>query len=343
MELPKISVIVPVLNEEKYIKELLESINQQNYPKKQIELIIIDGNSTDNTLYEIQKNKDKYEFKTKILINKEKITPISLNMGIKNAKNKYIIRLDAHAKYNKNYFKSAIIELERDPNLVSVGGYLHVTPSENTTKAKAISYVWKSVFGSGFSHYRVNHMIKIVKEKVDTVPFGVYRTKQIKEAGYFDEKLKRGQDIDLYYRLKKKYKGDILITPDMKIYYKFKPSNTVQLFKRQFTQGEWVFKRSHGILLRHYLPLILFWLAIIIFIILPEALYTLTALYVIIASFFYLKETETTKEKLFLPYGIWAYIVNHSAFIIGLNKSFIDYIKEKLKSKKKMKDSSMKR
>ena len=102
MDFDNVSVIVPVLNEEKYIKECLDSLLNQDYPKENLEIILVDGNSSDKTAEIIKKYTGKYNF-IKLINNPQKTVQYAMNLGIKNSSGKYIVRMDAHAAYSNDY------------------------------------------------------------------------------------------------------------------------------------------------------------------------------------------------------------------------------------------------
>ena len=88
-----ISVIVPVLNAEKYIARCIRSLKFQSLLKKNYEIIIVDDKSTDNTIKEIIKHKSS---NIKIIRNKKNLgLPASLNIGIRAAKGAYVVRVDS--------------------------------------------------------------------------------------------------------------------------------------------------------------------------------------------------------------------------------------------------------
>lgn len=89
-EYPSISVVVPTFNSEKTIELCLESIREQNYPQKKIEIIIADGGSTDKTLQAVKK------FNTKLIKVDPKKQNVEFNksMGIKKAKGELILMMD---------------------------------------------------------------------------------------------------------------------------------------------------------------------------------------------------------------------------------------------------------
>ena len=89
IENPFVSVILPAYNEEKHIRDCIESLISQTYPRELMEWIIVDGNSSDKTRSIIEEYIDGYPIK--LIINKERKTPVSLNMGIRSSIGQYII------------------------------------------------------------------------------------------------------------------------------------------------------------------------------------------------------------------------------------------------------------
>ena len=119
--LPFISVILPCYNEEKHIRGCLESLIEQTYPKDLMEWIIVDGNSADKTVDIIKEYEDQYPIQ--LLINEARITPVSLNMGVRIAKGEYIIRFDAHASFPPDYLEKCVICLQTT-DADNVGGWV---------------------------------------------------------------------------------------------------------------------------------------------------------------------------------------------------------------------------
>ena len=107
-----LSVIVPIFNEEKYIAKCIDSILEQDYPKDDLEIILVDGMSTDNTRKIVEEYVTKYPF-IKLIDNPNRIAPWAMNNGIKEAKGEVIMRLDAHATYEKNYFPALAYGLNK--------------------------------------------------------------------------------------------------------------------------------------------------------------------------------------------------------------------------------------
>jgi len=248
----QITIIIPTYNEERFIADCLNSVYNQDYPKDKMEVIVIDGHSTDKTVEIIRQN-----FPNVILLdNPNKIVPIALNMGIKQAKGDYIIRLDAHAKYPQNYF-STLIENSIKYNTDNIGGLCITETKTRTLKSWAIKTALSHRFGVGNSTFRVG---AAEPQIVDTVPFGCFKREVFDRFGLYDERLERNQDIELNKRIKRGG-GKILLTPEITCIY-FARDTFSGLFKNNYKNGYWNIltvyytKTFSSLSARHFVPLI---------------------------------------------------------------------------------------
>lgn len=225
----KVSIIVPVYNEEKYIEKCIQSILNQDYPQESVEVIFIDGNSTDNTLIYLKKVcQDHKNFK--YYQNIKRTVQYALNIGIKHASGEYIVRLDAHCEYDDSYISNCIKTLE-STDADNVGGPT-IAVGKNT-KQRAIAAAFHSMFalGGGKSH------IEQYKGYADTVSFGAYKRSKIIEIGLYDENFPRSEDDEMNLRLKR-LGGKIYINPDIKSQY-YPRDSFIKLAKQYFEYGFW--------------------------------------------------------------------------------------------------------
>lgn len=209
----KLSVICPIYNEEKHIASCLESILQQDFPKEEMEVLLVDGMSTDRTREIVQQYTEQYPF-IFLLDNPKRIVPTGLNIGIRVAQGDVIIRLDAHAIYPDNYF-SALVDKLFALNADNVGGLCRTLPAKETPVCEAIAAALSSPFGMGDSLFRIGTNKEM---QVDTVPFGCFRREVFDKIGYFDEELIRNQDDEFNGRIIK-YGGHIYLIPSIVINY----------------------------------------------------------------------------------------------------------------------------
>lgn len=206
-----ISVVMPVYNEEKYIENCIDSLLLQDYPQDSMEWIFVDGMSSDRTRELIGAYIEKYPKLIKLLSNPNKTVPYAMNIGIKEARGKYIIRLDAHADYNKDYISKCVYYLDTT-DADNVGGVAE-TKSKGFV-GNAIAKMLSSRFGVGNSEFRTNGE----SGYVDTVPFGAFRREVFEKWGGYDERLTRNQDNEMNYRIRKNG-GKIYLSSDIKLSY----------------------------------------------------------------------------------------------------------------------------
>src|SRR5437667_8711253 len=117
---PTVSIIIPMRNEEKYIGRCLDSILANNFSREQYEILVADGESTDHS-WEIAEGISSRCTNIRLLRNRNKIVPAGLNDAIRQARGRYIVRMDAHTEYPPDYIQNCVAELERT-GAANVGG-----------------------------------------------------------------------------------------------------------------------------------------------------------------------------------------------------------------------------
>lgn len=250
-----LSVVVPIYNEEKYIVQCIDSIISQDYPKDNLEILFVDGGSDDKTRGIVNEYSLKYPF-IKLLDNPRKVAPSAMNIGIKASIGDVIIRLDAHANYEKNYF-SVLVKQLKDLDADNVGVVCKTDVLNKNPKSLAIKEVLSNRFGVGNSIFRVG--VDRVME-VDTVPFGCWKREAFDKYGFYDERLIRNQDFELNRRIIKRG-GHIYIVPDSYCTY-YARETFKSLWKQNYLNGVWGIRTIlftgyvDTLALRHYIPMI---------------------------------------------------------------------------------------
>mgnify|MGYP000755661123 FL=1 len=159
---PVVSVIMPLYNESAYIERCMASLIKQTFPQEQIEWLFIDGMSSDNTIEKLETFDS--EINLRILKNTKRIVTYALNIGVQNARGKYIMRMDAHAEYPEDYIEKCIYYLEHT-EADNVGGIVLTVGKGFVGEANA--EILSSKFGVGNSAFRTG----CESGYVDTVPF----------------------------------------------------------------------------------------------------------------------------------------------------------------------------
>ena len=227
---PSVTVILPCRNEEPWITKTLQSIIASDYETNLLEIIVIDGISTDNTRNLIAEFSERH-VNVRMIDNPKKTTPHALNLGVRAARNDVIIRIDAHSEYPDDYVSNLIHWLTHT-TADNVGGICITRAANASTLAKAIAKGLSSRFGVGTSYFRVGATKPMW---VDTVPFGCFRKELFEKIGLFDEELIRNQDDEFNHRIIKNG-GRILLVPDIRIDY-YARSSIPKLSRMFFQYG----------------------------------------------------------------------------------------------------------
>jgi len=217
---PRVSVIVPVRNEERYIEKCLRSVLEGTHPTYRLEVFVVDGCSDDLTVGKVEDLIERERWPITILRNDAKMIPHALNLAIKRCTGDYICRIDAHASYPPEYIETLVRHMESRADVDNVGCAINTTPSNSTVSAQAIALAMSHPFGVGDARFRTG-----VKEEklVDTVPFGFFRRTAFEKYGLFDEEMLRHEDGEMNHRIIRSG-GRVLIVPDVTVTYYARPS-----------------------------------------------------------------------------------------------------------------------
>jgi glycosyltransferase involved in cell wall biosynthesis len=314
----EVSVVIPCRNEEKFIGKCLDSLLKQDYPKENLEILIVDGASEDGTRRAVEEYSKKYSF-IKLLSNKNKYTPFGLNIGIRESVGEIIVRMDAHAGYNSDYISKCVKNL-KESGADNVGGVIKTLPADKEKWAEAIAMVLSHFFGAGGSYFRIG---SDTPRWVDTVFGGCFRKSIFEKIGMFNEKMIRGQDIEMNKRIKK-FGGKILLVPDIVATYY--PQSTFSGFlKHNFTDGLWtIYPLKFNVRffsLRHLIPLFfvtaLLGTFLLSFAFVGKILFLMVAIAYFSVNFFFSLEMSSKKGYSYLPFLMMSFFNRHFFYGLG--------------------------
>lgn len=191
---PCASVVIPCLNEVNHIGPCLASLRAQEGLIGRWEVLVVDGGSTDGTLDVVQSVMREWN-DVRLLHNKEKFTPVSMNLGLKYSESDVVVILGGHAEADKDFLRRNLDALEAHPECGCVGGVVEQVLGDERTRT--IGMAMSSPFGVGDARFRTGG----VEGHVDTVAFGAYRKQVLMDIGGLDEDLVRNQDDELNFRL----------------------------------------------------------------------------------------------------------------------------------------------
>jgi glycosyltransferase involved in cell wall biosynthesis len=249
----KVSIIIPTKNEAKYLPRVIDSLLSQDYPQEDLEILIVDGRSTDHTRNAVEQYRRKAHA-IRLIDNPQIYTVFAFNAGIKNATGDIIFFVGAHTEYSPNYV-STVVKYIQEGKAECVGSVACTLPGDDTLMARSIALVLSSPFGVGNSYMRTGQ--KTVRY-TDTASCSGYKRDVFDKIGLFNEKLIYSQDIEFNLRLRKAGMR-ILLVPEITSYYYARPDLT-SFCKHNFRNGLWSilpFKYSPiiPISIRHLIPL----------------------------------------------------------------------------------------
>lgn len=261
----KLSIGIVAYNEEKFLPNLLNDLQQQKYPHNLIEILLIDSMSTDKTrqlMEEFKSTNDDF-YSIQVLNNPNKNQAAGWNVAVKNFTGEVLARIDAHTKLTPEYSLNTMKNINNGEYVV--GGIRPCLIEEETPWANVLLQVENSLFGSSINSSRRSNEKKYVK----TMFHAAYRREVFDRVGLFNEKLLRTEDNEMHYRIRKAgYK--LLYDPSI-ISYQFSRNSLQKMIVQKFSNGYWIGKTikicPECISLYHLVPL-LFLISILITILL---------------------------------------------------------------------------
>jgi len=231
--MPTVSIIVPCYNEQATIRFLLDAIYAQTYPRPDIEVIIADGLSEDDTRAEIITfQREHPDLFLCVVDSPKRIIPASVNQAIENAHGEIIIRMDAHSAPNPEYVERCVQALESGMG-DSVGGVWDIQPGGKGWLADSIAIAASHPLGVGDAYYR--HATQ--PSYVDTVPFGAFHRSLVERIGMFDETLLSNEDYEFNTRIRQS-DGRIWLDPAIRSIY-FARTTLASLACQYWRYGYW--------------------------------------------------------------------------------------------------------
>lgn len=206
---PRISIVVPLLNEEPYVERLARSLLEQDYPPDRYEILMADGGSTDRTLDILRRvNADG---RIRILDNPGRTAPAALNLLLAHARGEIITRVDGHSYVAPDYLRR-IVQVMHETGEAVVGG--PVLMEADTPFRRALVEALYSRAGVGSVPYRTLRR----RCHVESLQTGSFRREVLDQVGPFDETLAVVEDLDMNTRIRKAgYR--LLLDPTIRFWY----------------------------------------------------------------------------------------------------------------------------
>jgi len=233
---PSVSVIMPVLDEERHLADAVRHILAQQYPGE-LEIVIALGPSKDRTS-QIAAELAAADPRVRTVPNPTGRTPNALNAAIGASRNEIVVRVDGHGLLTPGYIATAV-QLMEDTGAQNVGGVMHA--EGETPFGQAVAVAMTSKLGVGNAKFHTGG----AAGPADTVYLGVFRRVVLERLGGYNEAFIRAQDWELNHRLRKEG-GLIYFSPELRVTYR--PRQNLRALASQYRQyGRWrrVVMRTH--------------------------------------------------------------------------------------------------
>jgi len=242
---PSVSIIIPVLNEERHLAKAVEMVLSQDYPGL-LEVVLALGPSRDRT-DAVAERLAAADPRVRTVPSPSGKTPSALNAAIAAARHAIVARVDGHAEIPADYLQVAVAELLR-AGADNVGG---VMDAQGTSAfERAVACAMRSKLGVGNARFHVGGK----PGEAETVYLGVFRRSALQRVGGYDEHFARAQDWEMNHRIRKTG-GRVWFVPELKVTYR--PRSTVRaLAKQYYLYGRWrrvVARHHHGTISLRYL------------------------------------------------------------------------------------------
>lgn len=232
-----VSVAVVAYNEIAYLPKLLEDICAQDYPHKQIELLLIDSNSTDGTKACMQQFASDYQdafYRIQVLDNPGQYIQHGCNVMLQNYTGDAVCRIDAHGRIPTNFIRENVNVL-KSGEAVSGGPRPNIIDEETPWK-KTLLLAEQSKFGSGTAPYRTGEK----KSYVNSMFHGMYLRKVYDTVGQYHPKLHYIEDNEMNYRIRKAG-FRLCYCPQITSYEHIRPG-FCKMLQQKFRNGLWIGK-----------------------------------------------------------------------------------------------------
>jgi glycosyltransferase involved in cell wall biosynthesis len=191
---PLVSVILATYNEARHIEATLRALLAQAQSEFELEILVVDGNSCDETVSRVVPFLS--DTRVKLLKNPARIAPVAFNIGLRAAAGDFVCILGAHAHYPSNYIETCYRELLTH-DATGCSGRVITVPANDAVSGKLAAWCLGNGFASSPNSVRTRS-----GGFAETIPYPVFRKAALLKVGAYNEQLVRNQDNDMNHRLR---------------------------------------------------------------------------------------------------------------------------------------------
>jgi succinoglycan biosynthesis protein ExoA len=238
---PIVSIVVPVRNEQRSIARVVEQLLDQDYPQDCVEVLVVDGRSTDRTCEIVAKLAETYS-NLRLLDNPKRWSSAGRNIGIRASRGELIVIVDGHCDLNNRRYVASMVETFAQYDADCVGRPQPLQAAEPNLLQRAISAARTSILGHHPASYIYSSNESIVPAHSVAV---AYRRSVFDKVGLFDERFDACEDVELNHRVDRVGLRCVL-APRLRVFYEPR-SSLPGLFRQlmRYGQGRMRLLRKH--------------------------------------------------------------------------------------------------
>jgi len=193
---PLVSIVMPVLNEEAYLRGTLEMLLDQEYPRSAMEILVVDGGSTDRTR-EIARSYERRGEPVRLVHNLRRWSSAARNRGVRRARGEIVLVIDGHCELPDRRNLLNLVRAFEKSGADIVGRPQPLIVRGASALQQAIAWARACWLG----HHPDSYIYCEVDQFVPALSVGAaYRRSVFERIGYFDESFDACEDVDFNYR-----------------------------------------------------------------------------------------------------------------------------------------------
>jgi succinoglycan biosynthesis protein ExoA len=194
---PRITVVLPIRNEAKFIARTIQYLQDQDYPRDKLEILVVVGDSHDDTA-EIVRQIASQDERVKCLHNPKLWSSSARNIGAKAATGEIVTYVDGHTYIDNNQLLKNTSRLMAEKEVAVLSRPQFLETPDNTTFQRAVALARRSKLGHGLD----STIYSDADEYVNPASAGAtYKREVFDKVGYFDEQFDASEDYEFNYRV----------------------------------------------------------------------------------------------------------------------------------------------
>jgi succinoglycan biosynthesis protein ExoA len=238
---PTVSVVLPVRNEGRFIGSVLQDLAEQDFPRTDYEIIVVDGESTDDTVAIASKYRDRFD-RFQIIENPDRLSAAARNLGFRTATGEFILYVDGHCRIPSKRLLADMVAIFRQNDVDALCRPQPQTAGPQTYFQQAVSFARSSAMGHALDSTIYNDQERIIPAASSGA---MYRREVFDRVGEFDEHFDACEDVEFNTRID--MAGlKAMISPRLTIEYAAR-TNLRGLFRQlyRYGHGRWLLFRKH--------------------------------------------------------------------------------------------------